>query len=329
MHFDRYEESRDRKRLSGNLQARGSQTGLSIVFMFLFGLPFLGVGVWAALAGLKLIPLDESKLHAPHWVLAVFGGVFALAGVMLWSMGWRQFKASRRHKELALRDPVLADYPWDVRGFTPPRWSRVASGISRAAFLALFLSIFNWWAFFTKAPLMLKIFVGLFDLILLFVVWQVGVLIGRTLKFGPSRIEFARFPYRPGETVTLHWRVPQGMARVTGGTITLRCVEEWYEVRRSGRKRRRYLVQEAVWSATAHLDRPRDILPGKSEELRFDPPADAPGTALSRPGTKPVFWELVMDLDLAGLDFKETFLVPVYRQAGSNFGELPPIQLTR
>jgi len=27
---------------------------------------------------------------------------------------------------------------------------------------------------------------------------------------------------------------------------------------------------------------------------------------------KPVFWEFTVELDLAGFDFKETYLVPVY-----------------
>ena len=114
--------------------------------------------------------------------------------------------------------------------------------------------------------------------------------------------------------MTLHWQVPQGMSRATKGTFTLRCVEEWYEVSGSGKNRSRHLVHEQVWRATGHLDQPQEILPGKLTELRFDIPSDALGTALNVSGSqRPVFWELGVDLDLAGLDFKETYLVPVYR----------------
>jgi hypothetical protein len=287
--------------------------------MLLFGLPFFGVGLWATLAGLKLIPLDESKLQAPHWVLAAFGAVFAFGGLMLWGMGWKQHQATQRRGNWGANDPALADYPWDERGFTPPRWSRAAKAIGATVFVALFLSMFNWWAFFANGPWMLKAIVILFDLLLAYLIWQTAMLIGRTLKFGPSRVEFARFPYRPGESVSLHWRVPEGMTRLTKGTFTLRCVEEWYEQTGSGKNRSRHLVQETRWSGVGHLDQPQDIQPGKSEELRFDIPADAPGTVLSRRDIKPVFWELVMDLDLAGLDFKETYLVPVYRKDGPDY----------
>jgi hypothetical protein len=313
MNFDRLETSSERTRMSGNLQPRGVQTGMSSVVMLFFGLPFFGIGVWATLAGLKLIPIDESNLHAPHGVLAIFGSVFVLAGLFVWSMGWKQLKADRRRRELALRDPALADYPWDEQGFTPPRWSRAVKGIGGVIFFVLFLSIFNWWAFLAKGPWMVKIIVSIFDLVLLYLIWEVGQLVGRTVKFGPTRIEFVRFPFRPGETLSVHWVVPKGMTRVTKGTFTLRCVEEWYEVSGTRKDRSRHLVQETIWRATAHLEQPHDLRPEMPEELRFEIPADVPGTVLSQRDTKPVFWELAVDLDLAGLDFKETFMIPVYR----------------
>lgn len=318
MKLDRYEESTLRKRLTGQLQQRGVQTGLSSVGMFLFGLPFLGVGIWATLAGTKTIPIDPAKLHAPHWVLAVFGIVFALAGGMLWSMGGRQWQASRRKQDLLANkscDPALADFAWNPRGFTPPRWSRAVKAVGGVVFFTIFLSLFNWWAFFTQSPWMLKAIVGLFDLILVFVAWHAGMIVGRTIKFAPSRIEFAKFPFRPGETAVLRWLVPNGISRITKGTFVLRSVEEWYEVTGSGKNRSRTLVHEQVWSGTHHLDNPCELLPNKMEELRFNLPADAASTLLST--GKTVFWELDVDLDLAGLDFKETYLVPVYRTASA------------
>jgi hypothetical protein len=315
MKLERCELSSDRKRLSGQTQARGVQTGTGSVVLLVFGLPFAGIGAWGTLAGTRLIPIDPSKLHAPYWVLAAFGIVFLFAGLMVWSLGWRQWQATRRRQRLQAdhnADPALADYPWQPRGFTPPRWSRAVKGVGGAVFFALFLSMFNWWAFFAHGPWPVKAIVGLFDLILLFVIWQVAIVVGRTLKFGASRIEFVRFPFRPGQTVGLHWIVPTGVSRMRKGVFTLRCVEEWYETRGTGNDRSRTLVQEQVWGATGFVTDPRSLLAGKAEELQFDLPADARSTSLS--GDKTVFWELAVELDLAGLDFKERYLVPVYRQ---------------
>jgi len=147
------------------------------------------------------------------------------------------------------------------------------------------------------------------------------------LKFGPSRIEFAHFPFHPGETLSLHWVVPSGLTQAARGTFTLRCVEEWYEKRVTGRNQRRQLVQEAVWSVTGYLDQSRALTPGRPEELRFDIPAGTPGTRMNAKDSRPVFWELVIELDLAGLDFKEGYMVPIYRREGTDYASVAPMRL--
>lgn len=313
---DRYEVSTERKRPSGDLQPRGTQTGLSAAGLFCFGLPFAGMGTWAMLAGTKTIPIDPSNLHAPYWVLAVVGVVFAAGGGLLWGMGWRQAQEERRKRRLLAsgqHEPALLDYAWDTRGFSPPRWSRAVKALASVAGLATFLSIFNWWAFCEpSSPWILKGIVGLFDLLLVYALWQTGLLVGRTIKFAPSRLEFTQFPLRPGETVVLRWQVPRGLHSITKGSITLRSVAEWYESSGSGKNRNRRLVQEQIWSGTQYFDAPAELHPNQCEELRFDVPTDAVSTSFSGDG-RTFFWELVVDLDVAGLDFKETYLIPIYR----------------
>lgn len=148
------------------------------------------------------------------------------------------------------------------------------------------------------------------DLIFLCVIWSAITKTARALKFGGSRIEFARFPFRRSQPVVLRWRIPRGMTRANAGTFTLRCIQEAYEQRGSSSNRGRYLVHEQVWCAVWWLAQSQELTPGKNEELNFELPAEVPATNLSSP--TPVFWELAVDLDLAGLDFKETYLVPVY-----------------
>ena len=116
--------------------------------------------------------------------------------------------------------------------------------------------------------------------------------------FGASRIEFSKFPLRPGETAVLRWLVPKGASRIARGTFTLRCVEEWYETTSTGKNRSRTLVQEQVWAATGSITDGRVLRAGKTDELQFEIPADAPSTSLS--SGKTVFWELAIELDLAG-----------------------------
>jgi hypothetical protein len=305
--------SRERKRLSGQLQPRAVQTGMSPLGMLLFGLPFTGVGAWATLAGTKLIPMDESKLHAPHWMLAAFGAVFLLAGLSLWRMGWKQLKAEDRRKRVMAdrhADPALADYAWDPRGYSPPRWSPMLRSIALALIFSAMMAVFNWQAFFRDNGLVLKIVVALFDALLAYVVWNAIATTGRALKFGGSHVGFARFPFRRSQPVVLRWRIPSGMTRANAGTFSLRCIQEGYERHGSGKDRSRHLVHEQLWCTEARLARPQNLTPGKVEEVRFELPAEVPATNLT--SATPVFWELTVELDLPGFDFKQTYLVPVY-----------------
>jgi hypothetical protein len=308
-----YTQSTEQRRLSGTIERRGAQTGLSTLGMFAFGLPFAGIGAFTALVGLKVVPTNPASVHAPFWVLTAFGVVFALGGVMLWSMAWRQYQSDRLRAsalERHVNEPALEDYNWDPRGFGSHCWAKTAKGIGLTGFMAIFLSIFNWWAWFAPGPLMVKIIVSLFDLILVFMCCGVMLAIARAFKFGNSRIEFVRFPYRANEQIIIRWLIPGGINRANKGNFTLRCVKEWTESSGSGNNRSTYIVHEEQWSGTWSLDQPEEFLPGKNVELEFTPAPESLRTCLS---TAPVvFWEFEVNLDLPGPDFKETYLVPVY-----------------
>lgn len=313
MSVGNYSESTEVHRLSGVIEKRGSQTGLSTVGMFAFGLPFTGIGVFVALIGAKIVPVNRSSVHTPYFVLIAFGAVFGFAGLTLWNMAWRQFQSNRRRAHALERhadEPALEDYDWDPHGFHSHCWAKTAKAIAGAGFFALFLSIFNWWAWFAPGPIMVKIIVSIFDLVLAFVCANAVLTFSRAVKFGNSRIEFVRFPYRAVEPIVVRWFTPGGISRTSKGSFTLRCVKEWTETVGTGKNRSTSIVHEEQWSGTWSLDQPEDFPPGKNVDLNFQPPAGLPVTSLSGPQT--VFWELEINLTLPGPDFKETYLVPVY-----------------
>lgn len=238
----------------------------------------------------------------------------------MWTMGCKQLKANRRRKTVLSHDSsdvAHADYGWDEKGYTPPRWSTPLKMAGIGLAVTAFLSMFNWWAFIISGPWMIKGIVGLFDALLIGFWCQNVVAFLRAAKFGNSRIEFTQFPFHLGEPVVIRWLTPTGINRVESGTFELRCVEQWYERRGSGKNSSSQLVQEELWSATQTLSGPQDVPPGKVVELRFEPPHSALPTCLSVKGAKPVFWELVVAFKERGLDFKQTYLVPIYMQPDS------------
>jgi hypothetical protein len=202
------------------------------------------------------------------------------------------------------------DHAWDARCHTPPRWGRAIKAVVGAGFLTMFLSLFNWWAWGAHGPWPVKVIVALFDLILVLVWWRAALTVGRAIKFGGSRLDFDHFPYRLSEPVAVRWIPPRGIARADKGSVTFRCVEEFYEQQGSGKDRNSRMVHEEICAETQSFDRPQSFAPGRAVEFRFEPPPGALPTKLS--ADRPVFWELEVKLSMPGLDFEEWYLVPVY-----------------
>ena len=318
---DRYEVSpAGRRRMSGFLQKRGSKLGLPTWGGFVFGGLFVAVGTAIILMGTKVFAVNPASVHAPYWVLTVAGVSFALGGFMVWGMTWRQFAANRRRVEATRRypdEPALADYSWHPEGFEVSEWPGLAKAVAFALALTVFLSIFNWWAFAADGPWMVKGIVGLFDIIAV-LMWALAVRqLLRALKFGHSRVEFTSFPYRLSQPVVIRWQPFGGISRVNKGAFTLRCVEEWMERSGSGKNQTVTLVHEEIWSAKWVLEQPCNFQLREEVELSYELPADAQPTQLS--ADKPIFWELEVKLDLPGLDFNETYLIPVYSMSEYKF----------
>jgi hypothetical protein len=311
---DRYEPSpAGRRRLTGTIEQRGSKMGLPTWGGWFFGILIVGIGTAIMLVGTKVLPVNPASVHAPYWVLTVAGVSFLTAGLVVSSLAWRQFAANCRRAK-ALREhpdePALADYRWHPDGFEVFGWGGAAKALALAIGVTVFLSILNWRAFTAPSPPLFKGVVILFDACVLLLWWLAGRKVGQAFKFGGSRIAFTRFPYRVSEPVNLRWLPNRGISRINKGNFTLRCVEEWTETHGTGKNRSTTLVHEEIWSGTWVLAEPRNLQLGDAIELGFELPAHAPSTQLN--ANKPLYWELEVTLDLPGLDFQESYLVPIY-----------------
>lgn len=302
-----------RRRLTGRNERRGTRTGFSVRGAVLFGAAFVVSGTAIVLVGQRVIPVDPSTVHAPWWVLTAAGLSFAGSGLAVWGMAVTQQRAERHRREAMRRyagSEAHADHAWNPRGDRSRQWQRAAHALGGAIFLSIFLSIFNWWAFGAEGPLMVKIIVILFDLVLLFAWWEAVVRTGRALKFGDSRIVFDHFPYLLSEPVVIRWVPPKGVGRARRGEFTLRCVEEFHEERGSGEDRSKWMVHEELVAETHTFDDPHTFAPGREVEFRYVLPEGVPPSSLS--AVKPVFWEFEAKLMMPGFDFEERYLVPVY-----------------
>ena len=303
------------KRLKRNQEATGVHTGWSAAGYLLFGLPFIAVGVWTGGMGFGLIPHDPEKLNAPLWSLGVFGTVFGAGGLMVWTMAFRRLQLKGKLKAMQVLypgDPAMEDYPWDRTGFSPPRWAPVRNAAFGLGFMVIFLSFFNWWAFASgDGPMLVKISVGFFDVLLIGGVFHTIYIALQALKFGETRLLYEQFPYGADEVVELKIQVPPVLREARSAKLSLRGIREFYEVTGSGKNRSKRLVHEAHFEGTQELTK-KDLGQWSNQISTFWAlPADLRETDLT--SSEPFYWELELALDLPGIDLAQRYLLPVYR----------------
>ena len=273
----------------------------------LVGLPFATAGGVMAAVATGRLGTGGAAVRVPPFAVAAIGACFAIVGLSF--VGYGVAGLVRRARVAALHarypgQPWMVDYAWDRNGGRDETPAEAGRALRMAAFLALFLTPFHWVAFFSERRLFLFQLVTLvFDAVIVGLVGRAGYLVARRLRYGESRLAVARFPLRTGATAELLLDGISPRARAVPMRATLRCVEERFETRGSGRDRSRESVCYEVYRDE------RVVSPGE-RRVAFEIPEGAPTTALAaRP---PRYWELELHAETPGVDFGARFLVPVY-----------------
>jgi hypothetical protein len=250
-------------------------------------------------------------LHAPRAIVALSGVIFALAGLHVAINGLADLRRKRVAAERAAAmpgQPWFWDYPWRPEGIGNDTTREIVKALGFAAFITIFLTPFHWIAFF--APKRVPVFAFgalLFDLIVVGLLVRATRLALMRRRYGSSWLRFARFPFHPGESVEVSLDGYGGLSAMTHLTGTLRCVQERYETRGTGKNRTTKVICYALWSATTVAERDRK----GGFAFSFDVPAALPSSALSERPAR--YWELaVTSDDVPGVDYSASFLVPVY-----------------
>ena len=274
----------------------------------IIGLPFVAAGVAVGMLVAGKIDIEEGgRLVFPAFAALTMGLCFAIAGLSFVAHGVRGLlrrggAAARRARYPG--QPWMADHAWERLGGRDEAPRDAWRALWFAAFLALFLVPFHWIAFFSAdRPLILQVVTLIFDLVAVVLVGQAARVGLRRLRYGPSRLAFARFPVRPGTEAELLLDLLSPRARSRPLRATLRCVEERYEPLMDARQREMRTV-------CYELYRDEVMIPPGERCARFVLPEDAPTTVLS--GLPPRYWELELRAEGAGADYGARFLVPVY-----------------
>lgn len=283
--------------------------------LILFGLPFIAVGVFATLLSLGYLPIDDDEINGPRWLLTAFGGIFAAAGLgVAWVglAGMLRARGARRRKEEHPLEPWFWDHPWDKRWAESGGLGPAIQAFLGFLFLEGFLSIFHWWAFFSgEGPFPLKIFVLIFDLIALALLFGAFYALFQYFKYGKSRLHFARFPFRPGQSLEGGLEANRRLLTADCIGITLRFIEEVTEVTGTGKNRSSRQVLYGLHEVKQEIDA-RMFQGGSIAEIPISLRLPAGDCATKLLETPRRYWELEVKAETPGIDYVARFLVPVY-----------------
>lgn len=280
-----------------------------------FGAVFLIMGSPILAIGIGWIDYPKSSIHAPLWVIGLCGGLFVACGAWLMLHGGKGLHRSwnmSQGKQQLPHSPWLWDYPWQATGITDNTFKESLNSLIALTVFGAFLAPFNWIAFVSDAGgLFWQILTGLFDVI---IILGVGSYLFKNVRqfwtFGNGRVNFQEFPLLLGQKISLTiQRLPIDISTVQ---LTLRCIEEAYEIRKreGGQKRESVVVCYQIYYDTQTI---RGELVNETGDLRcsWNLPNDKSFT--STPNERPAtFWELEVHGERVGVDYHSRFLLPVY-----------------
>jgi hypothetical protein len=216
--------------------------------------------------------------------------------------GWK-----RRGKK---SEPWTWDYPWRPQGMGPDYASGAGGWIfGRIAFLA-FIGFFNLaWG---SRSWVLRGIILLFDAFGLVILLDSLRSLVQWLRFGRAEIAWKTFPAFLGERLEATVRFPRPLSLTGAARATLRCVQDEWTIRHTGKGSHRELQAVAIHSEDHEV--PLAGGPLKTLDLAFELRDGLPGTVLDT--EEATYWQLLLQVPTTGPDYETVFLAPVYSRRG-------------
>ncbi len=288
------------------------------VFLFLFGLPFFGFGLFTAFV-FVLSPPGIHKSGNP--ILGATAGLFfAVIGSGLLTAavyGYRQLK-----KEAAIQE-ANPDAPWLWR----PDWA-TGKAVSRNRNSAI-----GWWIAVALAgmiavpvtasalPPLLRnsdpkalILIGFGSAWLILVIGAVRATLRRQ-RFGKTYFEFNSLPFAPGKRVSGQIHLHLDTAAEHGIELRLACIRRIT----TGSGDNRSVNEAVLWQDEKNVPQgafssgPLDT----AIPVDFGIPEDAYETNHDNPNDQ-LLWILHAKADIPGVDYSDNFEVPIFRSGSSS-----------
>lgn len=282
--------------------------------LFAFGLPFVAIGIYGAVAAWRLY----SVAGGTRAVMVLAGVAFAFLFVGIGMMSTALWGHRRELTDETLR-AAHPDQPWMWNA----DWvSRRLTDQSRAGTALLWGFALLWTAIASPALLfvpdairkghLLAWFGLLFPLVGIVLLANATRLTLRALRFRESTLVLDTVPVPIGGTLRGNLEVPHALTSVSGVMIRLVGMER----RQSGRDTTSRIVCHEERELEAGLV--RHTADGTIIPIEIAVPADVPATDPTNEQLQ-MLWRLNVDAEVPGIDYRATFDVPIFKTEFSDF----------
>ena len=300
---------------------------VAAVFVFVFGLPFFGFGLFAAFAFLTSSPAVHNNTNPVAG--AIFGSVFALigAGLVFGAVyGYQKLKENEAAKAANPNSPWLWQPDWaSGRALSLSRNSAIGWWIGTVLASMIAVPIVT-----TALPPLLSnsdpkalILIGLclFPAILLVGALRATI---RRERYGKTYFEFNSLPFSPGKHVAGQIQLCLPTSTPHGVDLRLSCIRRII----TGSGKEQTTNEIVLWQGETNVSQAALASGplGAAIPVDFGIPQDAYETDHEQPRDQ-LLWLLTAKADVPGVDYSDKFEVPVFR-TGSAASPAPDVSFT-
>jgi hypothetical protein len=294
---------------------------LGVVFLSVFGLPFLGMGLFAAYTFLN----DPNQPLPARIGAAIFASVFAMigGGLIFGSLyGYSMQKKQAQRESANPASPWLWREDWAAsrvestnKASTIGWW--VGAVLANMLFLPISLGSISKGLSTQDPTYIIPSALGLLGLLVLFGAVRATI---RLERFGKTYFEMASLPFSPGSRLTgsIHIHLDTDVRR--GVDLKLSCAR--IVVTDLGKERETHKMP--LWDESKNI--PADsLVRGPIDTIipvEFAIPPDALQTDHDNPDDQ-IQWSLKVNADVPGVSYSDEFELPVFRTAQSAAASAP------
>lgn len=298
---------------SGGGRRGGGNAALGMGCLLLFSLPFIGMGLFVLVNGVRLL---LKGLMVPGAAMTGFGLVFAGAG---FGLAWLGIRSKQTADAEAAKRAMAPDSPWLWRD----DWAaqKVDAEAGGGKFLWFFAALWNgiaWTSTLVAAPKLWReqnpagLIVLIFPLVGIGLIAAAVYLSRRAGKFGRASFQLEALPYLLGQPLRGRLSIPRGEAMTAPVLLRLKNINHYT----TGSGKNRNTHEDILWEDEITLA-PESFTTGYNGlemAVEFQLPAAGRPASPHLVGDR-ILWRLEASSEVPGVNFGANFELPVFAAA--------------